>query len=255
MAEAPRLFARDAGGGPSAIVLLHGFGGCHAVWDGVTEALAEGDRVIAYDLPGHGGSLALGALSPKASARAVLSDLAERGVERAHLVGHSMGGAIAILAALAEPGRVASLTLLAPGGIGPEINGKVLALFAAATTLAEVEAALRAMSGPDAVADPGSVYTLTTMRRLPGQTEVLAGLADAIGGNDRQGAFPPEMLASIACPVTVAWGRLDPVLPFAQTGNLPPAARLVTLDRAGHMLIEEAPAEVAALIAASLGAG
>lgn len=251
--EEPRLFAAERGDGRETVVLLHGFGGCHAVWNGVANAFAGGNRVIAYDLPGHGESLAMGTLSPKASARAILTDLAARGIERAHLVGHSMGGAIAILAALTEPARIASLTLLAPGGIGPEIDGAALRRLAVATTATELSAALLAMSGPGAMPVATSTLdALVAMRQRDGQTTTLEALAHSISADDRQGAFPAAMLSSIACPLTVAWGRSDPVLPFHQTANLPGSAMLVALDRAGHMLIEEEPAAVGALIAANI---
>ena len=248
----PRLSAAESGDGQAVLVLLHGFGGCNAVWDDLRTAFSAKMKVIAYDMPGHGGSLAFGNLSPKAAARALLDDLAVRGVEKAHLVGHSMGGAVAILAACLQPERIASLTLLAPGGIGPEINGDVLRVFAAARSAEEISDALAAMSGPAASPAPDVAAAIAATRRLAGQTATLTTLASAISDKNRQGAFPPEMLAGIACPVSVAWGREDPVLPFAQTARLPAGARLVALDNAGHMLIEEAPAAVAALIASTL---
>jgi pyruvate dehydrogenase E2 component (dihydrolipoamide acetyltransferase) len=108
------------------------------------------------------------------------------------------------------------------------------------------------MSAPGAAVDPRTAEALAALRAVPGQTEVLVELAGAISADDRQGAFPTAMLAGLACPLAIAWGRADPVLPFAQTANLPAGARLVAIDGAGHMLIEEAPALVGQLIAAAL---
>ncbi|MBX3567146.1 MAG: alpha/beta fold hydrolase [Rhizobiaceae bacterium] len=244
------MFAAERGDGREAVVLLHGFGGCRAVWNGVLTDLAAGARLVVYDMPGHAASLAFGMMSPKAAARAVLDDLARRGIDRARLVGHSMGGAIAILAALADPDRVRSLTLLAPGGIGPQINGAALRRFARAKSPGEIAEALAAMSAPDAApVETSTLEALAAMRQRDGQTTTLEALAHSISADDRQGAFPAAMLASIACPLTVAWGRSDPVLPFDQAANLPTSAKLVALDGVGHMLIEEAPETVRALIA------
>ncbi|MGT2467378.1 alpha/beta fold hydrolase [Mesorhizobium atlanticum] len=96
--------------------------------------LAAEARVLAYDLPGHSHSLQCeGMGGAKPAARAILADLAARQLTKVHLVGHSMGGAVATLMALADSGRVASLTLLAPGGFGPEINAALLRRYAAAS--------------------------------------------------------------------------------------------------------------------------
>src|SRR5690606_17174158 len=90
------LFARAEGNGAETLVLLHGFGGTHHVWDDIAPVLAQSAAVLRYDLPGHGGSLDYpDAGTPKVAAQAILADLAERGIARAHFIGHSMGGAIA----------------------------------------------------------------------------------------------------------------------------------------------------------------
>ena len=126
----PKLFASDEGQGPDAVVLLHGFGGWHGVWTPVAAGL--GGRVLAYDLPGHGRSLDVQGAGPaKFAAGAILADLAARGIDAVHLAGHSMGGAVAVLMAAARPDMVGSLTLLAPGGFGEEIDGPLIRRFAA----------------------------------------------------------------------------------------------------------------------------
>src|SRR5690606_12071982 len=169
------LFAADKGGDAPTLVLLHGFGASHTVWSALAARLAGDAHILAYDLPGHGFSLdAPGAGRAGATARAILDDLAGRGVKRAHVAGHSMGGAIAALMALTAPGRVASLTLLAPGGFGEEIDGALLHRYAAAGDEAELAACLRAMSGPDAHVSIPGLRPQLAMRARPGQIERLA---------------------------------------------------------------------------------
>ncbi len=86
------LHARVAGRGERTIVLLHGFGGHHLMWYDIQPALARDARVIAYDLPGHGGSLDYpGAGSATVAVKAILADLAERGIARAHFAGSFHG--------------------------------------------------------------------------------------------------------------------------------------------------------------------
>ncbi|MDH6234900.1 pimeloyl-ACP methyl ester carboxylesterase [Mesorhizobium soli] len=248
------IFARVHGGSSPAIVLLHGFGAFSGVWDAIAADLGTQHRVIAYDLPGHGQSLDWPETpSPKSAARAVLADLETRGVEKAHFVGHSMGGAIATLAALSSPERVASLMLLAPGGFGEEINAPLLRRYGAATSAEELRNCLVAMSTPDFSPPPEAVDALAAMRAQAGQKEMLAKIADAIARDGRQGVIPQDWLATLSIPVTVVWGTEDPMLPFSQTSNLPPFFKLHPVPAAGHMLVEERPGLVADLIRQAIG--
>lgn len=235
------LFRQRRGRGP-ALVLVHGFGASHAAWNHIATELSDAARTIAYDLPGHAASLdAPGAGQARAAARAILNDLGANGIDRFHVAGHSMGGAVAALMALAAPERIASATLLAPGGFGEEINGALLRRYAAAVDEAELAASLAAMSGPDARVLPAQVAPHLAMRAHAGQIAKLAEIVDMIARNDRQGVIPRESLAGLAMPVSVLWGTEDPVLPFTQTTGLPQGFELRVLPGVGHMLIEEAP--------------
>ncbi|MET2830577.1 alpha/beta fold hydrolase [Mesorhizobium shangrilense] len=243
------LYAAEQGVGPRVIVLLHGFGGGHDVWRDVTAPLLNGARTLAYDLPGHGLSLDFPGAGPaKVAANAILADLAARGIKRAHIVGHSMGGAVAALMAAAEPARVASLTLLAPGGFGHEINAALLRRFAAAVDKDEIRACLAAMSGPHQVPAEHTVDVLFEMRGRPGQAARLVEIAAAMTRDDRQGVIPRQWLEALNMPVMVAWGTDDTVLPVTQADDLPSQFHLHHVLEAGHMLVEEAPDLVAEII-------
>lgn len=243
------LFANIQGTGPVTVVLLHGVGGSHAAWADIATQLATEAAIIAYDLPGHGGSLdAESARSPKRMAEAILADLRERGIDRAHIVGHSMGGAVATLIALADPDRVASLTLLAPGGYGEEIDAQLLRRFAAAQDAAEIRACLAAMSGPGHIVPDQVVTDAVAMRARPGQLKKLAEIVAAITKGGRQGVIPADLVAKLTMPVAVAWGVLDGVLPASQADSLPDYFDLHLAPVAGHMLIEEAPGLIVELV-------
>lgn len=243
------LHAAEQGSGSKTIVLLHGFGGCSDLWCDVIVSLAPCARTLAYDLPGHAQSLDFPDAGPaKVAAKAVLADLAARAVKRVHLVGHSMGGAVAVLMALAEPDKVASLTLLAPGGFGPEINGPLLRRYAGAESPSEIRACLAAMSGPRARPCDHTADALCHMRRRPGQLEKLVEIAATMTKDDRQGVIPRDRLDRLTMPVMVVWGSDDAVLPFTQADDLPAHFHLHHVLEAGHMLIEEAPDLVASII-------
>ena len=240
------LYVAERGTGPKTIVFLHGFGGCHDVWREVTAKLSPGIRTLAYDLPGHGLSLDFPGSGPaKTAARAVLADLAARRVKRVHLVGHSMGGAVATLMALVGPEKIASLTLLAPGGFGTEINGPLLRRYAAAADRREIRACLAAMSGPQSLPPKHLVDVLNGMRGRPGQAQKLVEIAAAMTRDDRQGIIPREQLDTLDMPGMVVWGAEDPVLPCTQADALPPHFHLHHVLDAGHMLVEEAPDVIA----------
>jgi pimeloyl-ACP methyl ester carboxylesterase len=243
------LYAAERGAGLRTVVFLHGFGGCHDDWHEVISTLAFGSRTLAYDLPGHGLSLDFPGGGPaKAAARAVLADLAARRIKRVHLVGHSMGGAAAVLMALAEPERIASLTLLAPGGFGTEINGPLLRRYAAAAGKSEIRACLAAMSGPQGLPSERIVDVLGEMRARPGQLQKLVEIAAAMTRGDRQGVIPRERLETLDMPVMVVWGIDDAVLPFTQADGLPAHFHLHHVMGAGHMLVEEAPGLIAEIV-------
>jgi pyruvate dehydrogenase E2 component (dihydrolipoamide acetyltransferase) len=249
-----RLFAREDGGGATPMVFLHGFGSCHGLWRPITDALSPEHRTIAYDLPGHGASLGWPDAGPaKIAVRAVSADLDARGIEKFHLVGHSFGGAVATLLASAKPQNVASLTVLAPGGYGPEINGALLRRYGAAVEPDEIRNCLAAMSGPSSAVADHAVKVLAEMRRRPGQTEMLARIAAEISRDDTQGVISRETLAALAMPVSVMWGTADPLLPYRQTEGLPSQFSLHTAEGFGHMLPEEAPGLVVGVIRRTVG--
>lgn len=248
------LFGLMQGNGDETLVLLHGFGGCHEQWQPLADDLAQHMQVLAYDLPGHGRSLAFLHAGPaKLAARAVLEDLDARRLQKVHLAGHSMGGAIACLIAMAAPERVNSLTLLAPGGFGEEINAPLLRRYAMARSPEQIRACLREMVRPGAEPTDHTVTTLARMREVEGQTDMLAQITATITRDGRQGVLPKDGLSALVMPVTVVWGTRDPVLPFSRALELPPHFKLVAAEEAGHMLLEERPDLSLAAIRATVG--
>jgi pyruvate dehydrogenase E2 component (dihydrolipoamide acetyltransferase) len=119
--------------GRDPIVLVHGYGGDKNSWLFVQEPLSVDAVVHALDLPGHGTSgKDVGDGSLDTLAGVILGFLDALGIRRAHLVGHSLGGAVVTAVAAAAPERVRSLTLIAPAGFGSEVDADYLRTFASA---------------------------------------------------------------------------------------------------------------------------
>jgi pyruvate dehydrogenase E2 component (dihydrolipoamide acetyltransferase) len=232
------------------VLLVHGYGGDRNSWLFLQEPLAARYRVYALDLPGHGtsakdvGEGTLGVL-----ADAVTGVLDALGAGRAHLVGHSMGGAVALAVAARDPGRVASLTLIAPSGFGPEINAGYLRGFADAQTRRELKPVVGQLFADESLVTRQLVDDLLAYKRLDGVDEALHALADTLLDGDAQRGDSAAALAAVggAVPITVVWGRADRVIPAAQAESVAGAVRYV-IDGAGHMPHMERPAEVQAAI-------
>ena len=239
------LHAVEQGGVDGApVVLLHGFGGNAQVWAKAQPHIAEHRATLAYDLPGHGRSLnATGSDRTGKMAGAVTRDLARRGIHRVHLVGHSMGGAVATLMALHTPQLIASMTLLSPGGFGPEINHRLLRRYAGARDRDTLLAALENMFGWNCVIPELLVDTVLAERALPGAVGGLNTLLDRMlrqrDDTLGQGTFRRADLARLNMPVSVLWGTQDRVLPTRQAHRLPPLFAAHVFEDTGHMLIEE----------------
>ncbi len=239
-----------AGQDGDVILLVHGYGGDRNSWLFLQEPLAARHRVYALDLPGHGTSAKdVGGGALDVLADAVTGVLDAVGAGRAHLVGHSMGGAVALAVAARDPGRVASLTLIAPAGFGSEINVGYLRGFADAQTRRELKPVVGQLFADESLVTRQLVDDLLAYKRLDGVDTALHALLGTLLDGDAQRGDSAALLAAAggAVPITVVWGRADRIIPAAQAESVPGAVRRL-IDGAGHMPHMERPAEVQAAI-------
>ena len=252
------------GSGP-VLLLIHGMGGTFENWQAVIEPLARHHTVVAPDLPGHGtsapggGDYSLGALA--AGLRDLLIAL---GHERATLVGHSLGGGIAMQFAYHFPEITERLVLVSSGGLGPEVSP---VLRAAALPGADLFIA--------ATAEPGRVVGSAIARGLaavglrpnPDVAEVLRGYA-SLTDPDRRAAFLATLRSVIGTggqrvhagdrlylaegmPVLIIWGARDPIIPLHHgegAHEAIPGSRLEIFEGVGHLPQLEAPGRFIAVL-------
>ena len=233
------------GEGDAAIVLIHGLGGDLDNWLFNIDALAAEANVYALDLPGHGqSSKNIADPTLHGLAQALIAFMDEVGIDHAHLVGHSLGGAIATSVALDRPERVTALTLIAPAGLGPEIAGEFVEGFISETRARKLRPVLEML-----VADPGLVTAdmveeVLKFKRLDGAIAGLRTVADANFSGGQQRVSLRERLREIDLPVQVLWGEADRVLPAAHADGLPESIAVVRVSGAGHIVHMERAAEV-----------
>ena len=231
------------GGGPP-LVLLHGLFGRAANFGAVQARLAERRRVIALDLRNHGASPHDAAMDYPVMADDVLRTLRGMAALPCVLAGHSMGGKVAMLAALAEPDSVARLLIadIAPVVYPPHYRAFAAAMLAVPLTPGMTRAAADAALS-DAVPDRAvRVFLLQNFRAgaEPGWTCGLREIADALPDIE---AFPVG-LGQFGGPVlALAGGRSDYISPEHRPAfrALFPKVRFASLTRAGHWLHAEDP--------------
>lgn len=254
----------ETGAGP-VLLLIHGMGGSYENWREVVGPLARHHMVIAPDLPGHGssapgaGDYSLGALA------ACLRDLLlALGHERATLVGHSLGGGIAMQLAYQFPEITERLVLVSSGGLGPEVSA---VLRAAALPGANLFIAATAKPGRWAGTVIGRGLGAVGLRPNADVAEVAQGYA-SLCDRDRRAAFLATLRSVInsggqlvdgrdrlylaaGVPVLIVWGARDPVIP-ARHGERAheaiPGSRLEIFDDVGHLPQLEAPARFVAVL-------
>jgi pyruvate dehydrogenase E2 component (dihydrolipoamide acetyltransferase) len=239
-----------AGEQGDVVLLVHGYGGDRNSWLFLQEPLAARYRVYALDLPGHGTSAKdVGDGTLDVLADAVIGVLDALGAGRAHLVGHSVGGAVVLVVAGRDPGRVASLTLIAPSGFGAEINADYLRGFADAQTRRELKPVAGQLFADEGLVTRQLVDDLLAYKRLDGVDDALHALLGTLLDGDAQRGDSAAALAQLggAIPVTVVWGAEDRIIPAAQAESVSGATRRV-IDGAGHMPHMERPAEVQSAI-------
>jgi pyruvate dehydrogenase E2 component (dihydrolipoamide acetyltransferase) len=246
-----RLRVLDLGSGEGApLVLVHGFGADLNAWMFNQPALAEGRRVVALDLPGHGGAeKQVGAGDVDVFAAAVADVLDVLGLGRAHVVGHSMGGAIAIAVAGRHPERVASLTLLSAAGLGAEIDGAFIDGFVKAQRRREMQQVLAGLVHDPALISRVMIEETLRYKRLDGVQAALEATARAWFPDARQAVDLRPGLAALTIPVQIIWGRDDRIIPVAHAEALASKLPVRILADIGHLPQMEKAGEVNRLIA------
>jgi pimeloyl-ACP methyl ester carboxylesterase len=222
-----RIRSLHAGAAGPPIVLLHGLAGSHRWWRYVIPQLARTHRVVVPELVGFGGSRPAPRQPDMREMAEIVNEwLLAQGLDRTDLVGHSMGGEIAIHLAASRPERIRRLVLVAAAGVPREISASAAARLA--TELARLRAWGRRTFVATIAADSlraGPFTLYRTLRHL---------LADDVR----------PLLPLVIQPTLIVWGEHDPITPLRDAHTLRnalPRARLFVVAGASHNVMADRP--------------
>lgn len=240
---------KGAADGPP-VLFVHGFAADHTVWAGLQTQMARtGLHTLAIDLPSHGAA-ALEALDTDDLHPPLQPLVQDRfGSKPVHIVAHSMGAIAAVR--LAQALRVASLTLIAPAGLGRTINAGFLEALARPRCKNDVEKTLnRLTAGPNGLSTTAIDAIFKNLEK--GRA---AALAQALAGASGQAVDIRSELAALArdIPVSLVLGHRDQVVDWTESLDVSPMVSTHHFPDVGHMPQWEAPVELRALLERKIG--
>ncbi|MGA8745229.1 MAG: alpha/beta fold hydrolase [Solirubrobacterales bacterium] len=254
----------EVGSGP-VLLLIHGMAGTFDNWDAVIEPLARAHTVIAPDLPGHGGSAPGGGDYSLGTLAAGLRDLLlALGHERATLVGHSLGGGVAMQFTYQFPEMVERLVLVSSGGLGQDVSpilraaalpGADLFIAASADIGRWTGSALRAALGAVGVRPSVDVAEIArgyaSLSDPARRAAFLATLRSVVGTGGQRVDASDRLYLADEMPLLIIWGENDPIIPYhhgVRAHQNLPGSRLELFEEVGHLPQLEAPGRFIAVL-------
>lgn len=232
------------------IVMLHGFLADASAWEAIVKPLSAKRRIYRVELPCHGGS-------PLRRVRN-FADLAAQmrqafdllGLEQCHLVGHSLGGAIAMALADTRPRMVASLTLIAPAGLGPEFNGTVIEGLCRATRAESIAPWLKQLTADPEKISWSYVQAVANARSEPELRLAQRAMSEALFPDSVQAFDLRAALDRVSAPTRIIWGREDKIIPWRHALAAPGRVSLNLFNDTGHLPQYERIDEIITLLSA-----
>jgi pyruvate dehydrogenase E2 component (dihydrolipoamide acetyltransferase) len=254
LADGRELNVLLAGGGPGApLIFLHGLGGSQSTWQVVLGELVDGHRVAAIDLPGHGTSdRREGADYTVAGLASAIAEVIEQlKLHQPIVIGHSLGGAVAMNVATTSPSLISGLVLIDSAGLGPEISADLLRLMSSAPGAETARGLLELFYEDHKLVVDRGVQEMAQTQLAEGAWAAQRAVSDAaFGGGSQTGATRAD-LGAIRVPVQLIWGELDRVIPsehaLAALRAIPDVS-LAIMVGVGHVPQVEAAQRTATLI-------
>ncbi|MEL7030003.1 MAG: alpha/beta fold hydrolase, partial [Pseudomonadota bacterium] len=205
--------------------------------------------VYALDLPGHGASskeVGDGSVSMLSDSVLAFMDALDLGA--AHLVGHSLGGAVVLSVCDKARDRVRSLGLIAPAGLGEKADGDSLTNFVNADRRKSMKAALAALFGDESFVNRDMIESSLRYKRLDGVPEALTKISAGAFAGGKQVTIFADKVASFDVPMLAIWGEDDAILSPDDASVVEGVATVVKLPGVAHMPHMQAASEVNAAL-------
>lgn len=248
------------------LLFVHGLAGNVAHWVEVAPAFAANRRVLAVDLPGHGETdRTPGRYSIESYVRHVTGLLDSLGIDRAHIVGHSMGGMVSLASAIRAPDRIASAVLVNPAGMGrlpawARVGGRVVIRKSVLDRILPriwKRGILANVFFEKNAHTQAFIHTVESTYDMSQAHELVKDISTLMQDlrHDLLERDYATLLGSIGVPIGVIWGEKDRLVPaplLREAARRLPNVQVEEIPRCGHMPNIERPERVRAFIEAHL---
>ena len=245
----PLAIRHRRGNGPT-LVLLHGFTADSQSWTALEKVIGPGPTLIRIDLPCHGKSplRRIGSFAALSRMMVDAFDDATRDIGPVHLIGHSLGGALAIAIADIRPRRVSHLSLIAPAGLGPDIDAATLNGIIRATRAESLAPWLRRLTATPGFVTDSYAEAAMRMRSDAAMRAAQSDMAQALFADGTQTFDLNPALHRLTVPTRIIWGRKDRIIPWRHALSHRTDAAIHLMDNAGHIPHAECPDRLARVI-------
>ena len=244
----PLSIITKGSGNETPLVLIHGLAADAGGWALLEKHLSKSRPIHKIELPAHGASPNLAIKSFDDLTEITGQALDSLGLQSAHLLGHSLGGAVAIALAKTRAATLSTVTAIAPAGLGQEINRDLLTTLLEASDADALAEPLKALVADPAIISDNYARSAFSRRSNPSLRDAQRALANAIFPSTAQAFDLTQTLRSLTTSTRLIWGRQDAVVPWEHALSAPGHVSLNLFDRTGHLPHIERPAEIAALL-------
>ncbi|MEM7425712.1 MAG: alpha/beta fold hydrolase [Pseudomonadota bacterium] len=239
---------REGATNGTPLVLVHGYTGDNQSWRLISPMLDAKRPVIMPDLPSHGISPLWVPDSFDAFVEEIASNLEEQVPAPFHLVGHSLGGAVAFALSKRMRAAIKSLTAVAPAGLGPEVDDNFIAHYPSATEPDEIRRWMQHIVGKGFELPEAMPHLVAEKRQDPERIKAQVEIGRILLPDGVQSVSVAREMEAVDVPCKIIWGKQDTLIPWEHALSAPASVGLHLMPEVGHMPNVEAPGLLARLI-------